>query len=100
MLVQVSQREIDAGDRGLCATCPIALGVSRLCRPGIKVSVSIGICLRGSAGQVATLPVPEAAWEAMRLWDMTGVMRPFSFHTGAMPEWAKRVDATVVLGGS
>jgi hypothetical protein len=86
MLITVTQSDIDAGQRGKCADCPVALAIKRHCLPSVEVSVIIWVCFR-LGKKVWSWPLPDEERQRIRDFDSGQKMAPHSFEI-ELPEWA------------
>lgn len=78
LTVDVTQEDINHGERGNCNSCPVARAIQRAsgheCRAG-----GSQITIKPENGRNLYLVTPEAAWRFMYDFDMGRKVEPFSF---------------------
>ncbi len=82
MLIEVTQEDIDNGNRGACCTCPIALASKRTAEAvaGFPLSVQAGSgCVRFYRVGSVLRSTPTIAGDFMYAFDHGRKVRPFSF---------------------
>lgn len=75
MLIEVTARDIELGDRGAYSLCPVSRAIRR--QQGSKCSIESSDAVWLSDNQLAWLPQEES--ERIVHYDRTGVMHPHSF---------------------
>lgn len=76
--VSVTQRHIDAGDRGSCRECPVALAVGELLKPGTNYAV-LRKCTWYFDDEDVSVPHPGAVCEFTQRFDFwEGQSKPFT----------------------
>lgn len=80
--IDVTQADIDAGEKGDCGKCPIALAVDRAIPGAINISVGddmIVFQLSGGYNGVLIGETPKVAVDFIGLFDEGCRVQPFSF---------------------
>jgi hypothetical protein len=81
--VEVTQEDIDNGKRGRCFSCPVALAIQRAINKIYGISsgsvTSLHIMYCNSHNDLVVLETPEYVRQAIKWFDRTGQMKPFTF---------------------
>ncbi len=81
--IQVTQQDIDAGQRGRCATCPIAMAMSRVIDEAVLVELNAAV--PDSFLTTGWYALPESAASFQRNYDDMKPVEPFEFEAVRMP---------------
>lgn len=80
--INVTQGHIDAGIRGDCAHCPVAIAICEHLRARVYPMVGeyrVRFCQAVSHATLDVLPLPAVAYKSIRRLDHDGHIAPFSF---------------------
>ncbi len=80
MTIHVTQSHIDAGIKGQCTQCPIALAARVAIGQGHRIQVSFCNIIAICGGYKSTLyPLPQEAQAFVEAFDAGQPVQPFSF---------------------
>lgn len=82
MLIEVTQEDIDHGVRTSCHSCPVARAARRaaLRATGRRIAVDVAPWdIRFGRDYFVERPLPNAAQQFIKLFDLRHAVRPFSF---------------------
>lgn len=81
MLIRVTQEDIDHGQRGFCATCPVALAATRAAGREIRIGYSTWLAgtVTGWLQGERSGPLPKAVSEFIDRFDAGDPVQPFEF---------------------
>lgn len=82
MLIEVTKEDIDKGKPMNSGACPLANALER--RTGHKWSVGVRYCTRLAVGTWNDLPLPPAAVQFVRAFDLGCDVAPFAFEVPAI----------------
>ena len=77
--VRVTQEDIDAGVRGMCAGCPVALAVARAIPTATHVGIWAGAGILEFPDRIVDFELGELPTVAIAGFDEFGTMSPFEF---------------------
>lgn len=77
--IEVTQEDIDAGRKGNCYLCPIALAAARVFNLDVSVGASWLSVEASNGAEVAMFKLPQAARTFVTLFDGGHPVAPFTF---------------------